>query len=119
MRIQSVRWHNKVMLVKILGYDSPEDAAKFRNTTLFVRVDELPELPEGQYYHHQLLGMRVLLENGEVAGVLEEILTTGANDVYTIRKADGSELLLPAIEDVIIKVDLERGEMVVRLQEWG
>ena len=119
VKIQSIRWHNKVMLVKILGYDTPEDAVKYRNTTLFVRRDELPDLPEGEYYHHQLLGLKVLLENGENAGVLEEILTTGANDVYTVRKADGSELLLPAIEDVVIKIDLERGEMVVCLQEWG
>ena len=119
VRIQSVRWHNKVMLVKILGYDSPEAAAKYRNTTLFVRMDELPELPEGEYYHHQLIGLRVVLESGETAGVLEEILTTGANDVYTVRKPDGSEILLPAIEDVVLKVDLDRGEMVVRLQEWG
>ena len=119
VRLQSVRWHNKVMLVKILGYDSPEAAAKYRNTTLFVRMDELPELPEGEYYHHQLIGLRVVLESGETAGVLEEILTTGANDVYTVRKPDGSEILLPAIEDVVLKVDLDRGEMVVRLQEWG
>ncbi|HMN60922.1 MAG TPA: hypothetical protein PJ988_11190, partial [Anaerolinea sp.] len=60
-----------------------------------------------------------VLESGETAGVLEEILTTGANDVYTVRKPDGSEILLPAIEDVVLKVDLDRGEMVVRLQEWG
>lgn len=119
VRLQSVRWHNKVMLVKILGYDSPEAAAKYRNMTLYVRMDELPALPEGEYYHHQLIGLRVVLENGETAGVLEEILTTGANDVYTVRKPDGSEILLPAIEDVILKVDLDRGEMVVRLQEWG
>lgn len=119
VRLQSVRWHNKVMLVKILGYDSPEAAAKYRNMALYVRMDELPALPEGEYYHHQLIGLRVLLENGETAGVLEEILTTGANDVYTVRKPDGSEILLPAIEDVILKVDLDRGEMVVRLQEWG
>jgi len=119
VRLQSVRWHNKVMLVKILGYDNPEATAKYRNTTLYVRMDELPALPEGEYYHHQLIGLRVVLENGETAGVLEEILTTGANDVYTVRKPDGGEILLPAIEDVVLKVDLDRGEMVVRLQEWG
>ncbi len=119
VRIQSVRWHNKVMLVKLVGCENPEDAAKYRNVTLFVRVDELPPLPEGEYYHHQLIGLRVLQENGDVVGVLEEILTTGANDVYTVVKEDGGEVLIPAIEDVVLTVDLERGEMVVRLQTWG
>jgi 16S rRNA processing protein RimM len=119
VRIQSVRWHNQVMLVKIRGYDTPEAAAALRNTTLYVRVEELPPLPEGEYYHHQLIGLRVMGEDGSEIGVLAEIVTTGANDVYGIRKTDGGELLIPAIEDVVLNVDLERGEMTVRLQEWG
>lgn len=119
VHLQSVRWRNQVMLVKILGYDSPEAVAELRNTPLYVRVDELPPLPEGEYYHHQLIGLRVVTEGGSEIGVLAEILTTGANDVYGIRKADGNELLIPAIEDVVLNVDLERGEMTVRLQEWG
>ena len=59
------------------------------------------------------------MNSGETLGVLEQILETGANDVYLVRRVDGSELLLPAIEDVIVKFDLERNEIVVRLQEWS
>ena len=119
VEIKSVRWHIPAMLVRLAGCETPEDTATYRNKTVFVRVDELPPLPEGEYYHHQLIGLSIVNESGEALGVLEQILETGANDVYLVRRVDGSELLLPAIEDVIVKVDLERKEIVVRLQDWS
>jgi 16S rRNA processing protein RimM len=119
VEIVSVRWHIPAMLVRLAGCETPEDTAVYRNKTVFVRVDELPPLPEGEYYHHQLIGLSVLLETGESLGELEQILETGANDVYLVRRSDGSEMLLPAIEDVIVTVNLERKEIVVRLQEWS
>jgi 16S rRNA processing protein RimM len=60
----------------------------------------------------------VVLESGEVVGVLEEILETGANDVYVVRKNDGGEVLFPAIDEVILKVDLQTGQIIARPQEW-
>ena len=119
VEIKSVRWHIPAMLVRLADCQTPEDTAVFRNKTVFVRVDELPALPEGEFYHHQLLGLSVINEGGEFLGVLEQILETGANDVYLVRRADGSELLLPAIEDVIVSVNLERKEIVARQQEWS
>jgi 16S rRNA processing protein RimM len=118
VKIESVRWHNKVMIVKLVGVETPEDIAPYRNQLLTVRVDELPPLAEGEYYHHQLLGLNVVLDSGEVVGVLEEILETGANDVYVVRKNDGGEVLFPAIDEVILKVDLQTGQIIARPQEW-
>jgi 16S rRNA processing protein RimM len=118
-RIQSVRMHEPAMLVKFKGYDTPEDAARFRNLTVYVRVDQLPELPEDMYYHHQLLGLTVKDEAGNVFGQLSSILETGANDVYVVRKDDGTEVLFPAIEGVVLQVDLDQKEMIVRPQEWA
>ena len=119
VEIKSVRWHIPAMLVRLAGCETPEDTAAYRNKAVFVRVDELPPLPEGEYYHHQLIGLSIVNESGEVLGVLEQILETGANDVYLVRRLDGSELLLPAIEDVIVSFNLERKEIIVRLQEWS
>jgi 16S rRNA processing protein RimM len=118
-RIQTVRAHEPALLVKFKGYDTPEDVARFRNLTVYVRVDQLPKLPEDMYYHHQLLGLTVKDEAGNVFGQLSSILETGANDVYVVRKEDGSELLFPAIEGVVLDVNLERKEMIVRPQEWA
>jgi len=87
----------------------------FRNVPLFVPVEDRPPLPEGEYYQHQLLGMQVVEEGGSILGTLTEILSTGANDVYVVRPAQGGELLLPAIQDVVQQVMLAEKRMVVRL----
>ena len=87
----------------------------FRNVLLFVPVEDRPPLPEGEYYQHQLLGMQVVEEGGSILGTLTEILSTGANDVYVVRPAQGGELLLPAIQDVVQQVMLAEKRMVVRL----
>ncbi len=118
VRLAAVRRHTPALLVRLEGCNTPEETARYRNKLVSVRVDELPPLPEGEYYHHQLIGLAVVTEAGETVGVLAEILETGANDVYLVRKTDGTELLLPAIEDVILAVDLEQKRVVVRLQEW-
>jgi len=92
--------------------------AAFRNQYLYVRADELPPLPEGEYYHHQLLGLRVFDLQGNLLGVLSEILETGANDVYVVRDEGGSEILLPVIEGVILEVDLGARRLIVNPPEW-
>lgn len=117
-RLGTVRQANKVMLVSIKGYTNPEEAARFRNTYVYVRSDNLPRLPEDAYYYHELIGISIVDEKGQVLGELESIIETGANDVYVVRQIDGGELLLPAIAEVVITVDLEHSLMTVRLQQW-
>ena len=117
-RLGSVRWADKTMLVAIKGYANPEEAARFRNTYVYVRADALPTLPEDAYYYHELIGISVLDESGKPLGELVEIIETGANDVYVVRNDSGAEILLPAIADVVLKVDLERQEMTVKPQIW-
>jgi 16S rRNA processing protein RimM len=118
MRVLGVRGHDRSLILRFPDIDTPEDVGRFRNALVFVKAAELPKLPEGEYYHHQLLGMTVVDEAGQILGDLTDILETGANDVYLVKSAEGKELLLPAIEDVILEVNLERGEMRVRPPEW-
>jgi len=106
------------MLVSIKGYTNPEEAGRFRNTYVYVRADSLPNLPEDAYYYHELIGISVIDESGKRLGDLESIIETGANDVYVVLTVDDTELLLPAIAEVVLKVDLERAEMTVRPQQW-
>ena len=74
-----------------------------------------PDLPAGEYYHHQLLGLQVIDETGKLLGQVSEILETGANDVLVVRPSMGEEILLPAIDPVILQVNLEQGVMQVHL----
>jgi 16S rRNA processing protein RimM len=118
MRLATVRDANKERIVRFSGIETPEAAGAFRNVLIYVLASELPDLPEGEYYHHQLIGLTVVLEDGQPYGMLAEILETGANDVYVIKTPTGGEALLPAIEEVILEVNLEKNEMRVRPPEW-
>ena len=115
---RSVRSMNQGALVAFEGFDSPESAGELRNQMVYVRTDELPELPDGEYYHHQLLGLTVVDQDGKSLGQLMEILQTGANDVYIIKSPEGVEQLLPATNEVILKVDLNQNIIQVKPPEW-
>jgi 16S rRNA processing protein RimM len=114
-RIRSRRIHNKGLLVSFDGYTTPEMVGALRNALVYVSTADRPPLPEGEYYHHQLLGLRVINDDGQDLGRIAEILTTAANDIYVVRGETGTEILLPAIEAVIREIDLEKGELHAHL----
>ncbi len=109
------RGHARGLLIAFDGVETREQAATLRNQYVYVLAADRPPLPEGEYYHHQLLGLQVVDENGRLLGKLTEILETGANDVYIVRTPKGRDLLLPAIDEVVLDVDLARRQMRVHL----
>ena len=113
--IASRRSHGVAMLVRFRGVKNPEDAGSYRNTWVYVPMSNRPELPEGEYYHHQLIGLNVVTDEGNDLGTLVDILETGANDVYVVRDESGKELLLPAIPPVILDIQLADRQMRVHL----
>lgn len=115
IRLNSIRPNNRTLLVSLAGYTTPETVGVFRNQIVFVPAADRPPLPEGEYYHHQIIGLRVVSDEGQELGHVSEILETGANDVFVVRPSMGSDILLPAIDPVILQVDLEQGEMLVHL----
>jgi 16S rRNA processing protein RimM len=117
MTLAAHRSHHKGMLVHFDGITNPEDAGLYRNTWVYVTAASRPKLPDGEYYHHQLIGLKVMDEKGTLLGTLVDILETGANDVYIVRDESGGELLLPAIPEVILDVQLSDGQMHVHLLE--
>lgn len=116
--IRSVREFTQGVLIAFESAHTPETAREYTNQFVYVRSDELPPLPEGEYYHHQLLGLLVVDQDGNTIGRLVEIMETGANDVYVIENESGSELLLPATADVVLAVDLNAGQIRVNPPEW-
>ena len=105
MVIERARLHNNEMWIKFTGLDTPEDAGRHRNQSVYVRTADCPPLPEGYFYEHQLIGFGVVGEKNEIIGMLSEIMRTGANDVYIVKRADETEVLLPVIPSVVLKID--------------
>ena len=104
--------------VMLKGFHTRSDVDKFRHALLQIPESELPPLPEGEYYRFQLRGLTVLNRDGDVLGTLDEIIETGANDVYRVHPAEGADVLLPALADVIVSVDLAARTMVVDPPDW-
>jgi len=112
-----IRPHGDRVLVRLKGIQTPEAAGLLRNTWVFTRTKDVPPLPEGKYYQHQMLGLKVMDEDGHSLGTLTEILETGANDVYVVTDEEDRELLLPAIPEVILEVQPKDGFIRVHLLE--
>jgi 16S rRNA processing protein RimM len=115
MNVEDVKVHNDVILIKFTGIDSKEHAQEYRGSLLQIKENEIYPLPEGYYYHFQLKGLKVVDEKRGLIGELTDILETGANDVYAVKSPYYGEILIPAIKEVIKKVDLENKTMEVDL----
>ncbi len=113
--LTSRRHHNDGLLVRFDDHQRREDVETWSNTNVYVPAADRPPLPEGEYYLHQLVGLRVVTDEGETLGELTEALETGANLVYVVRTPEGKEVLLPAIDEVVLKVDVPGGQMTVHL----
>lgn len=115
LRILHQRAHRQARIVAFEGYKTPEEIGELRNQYVFIPTADIQPLPDGEYYHHQILGLKVVNETGEPLGTIVEILETGANDVYVVRRERAADILLPAIDSVILSIDLNLGEMQVIL----
>lgn len=113
--IEEVKYHKNMVLLKLKGIDTIEQAEKLRNAYIEIdRKDAIP-LEEGTYYIVDLLNLDVYSDEGEKLGIVEDIYNTGSNDVYVVKNEVGKSILLPGIPDVIKNVDLENKKIVVHL----
>jgi 16S rRNA processing protein RimM len=114
--IKSVRGRKQDVLIAFQEFGDREEVGQFRNQVVFVRTADLPALPDDGLYLHQLLGLQVVRDQGDVPlGVVAEILETGANDVLLVRREGKSDILIPDIDSVVLEIDLEKGEIRVNL----
>jgi 16S rRNA processing protein RimM len=116
--VASAREASGHLYVTFKGFRDRTSVDRFRHAMLQVPDDALPVLPEGEYYRFQLIGLNVVDREGSAIGTLDEVLETGGNDVYRVRTSDGKDILLPALDDVILAVDLAAKTMTVDPPEW-
>ena len=115
--IKNVRFFKNLVILKFDGIDNINDIEKYKGRDLWIPREEAQELDEDEYYIADLLGMKVLLEDGSEFGALKNVMETGANDVYIVDSVEHGEVLLPAIKECILDVDLEKNTMTVHLMK--
>lgn len=115
LKVESVKFFKQFAILKFEGFDSINDIEKYRGRGLLVSREQAVPLQEGEYYIADLQGMEVVTEDGAVFGRLRDVMETGANDVYIVDTQEHGEVLLPAIRECILEVDVEAGKMKVRL----
>lgn len=116
LEIQSVKFFKKFVIIKFKGVDNINDIEKYKGAGLFVSREDAVDLEKDEYYIADLLGMDVLTDDGE-HGILKDVIETGANEVYVVEFENLGEVLLPAIHDCILDVDVQAGNMKVHLLE--
>jgi 16S rRNA processing protein RimM len=116
LEVERARDHKGRKIIKFRGVDSVEQAEALRGHSLWMTRAQIGPLDEDRWFVQDLLGVSVITEDGEELGTLSEVMHMPANDVYVVR-GEGGEILLPVIDNVVLRVDLEAGTMVVRLME--
>lgn len=115
LKIQSVKFFKQFVILKFEEIDDINDVEKYKGSGLYVTRDQAVKLKKDEYFIADLIGLTVIAEEEKLEGTLKDVMETGANDVYVIELTDGRELLLPAIKECVLSVDIEKGEMKIRL----
>lgn len=115
LEIENVKFFKQMVILKFKGIDSLNDVEKYRQKELLVTRENAVKLHKDEYFIADLIGIRIFDEENKEIGVLDDVMLTGANDVYVINMLDGRELLLPAIKQCILKVDVEDRYMQVHI----
>ena len=114
--LEGFRLHQGAALLKLKGCHDRTTVEKLRGQWVQIPIEEAVSLEQDEYYEYQIVGLAVWTADGEYLGTVDEIISTGANDVYVVR-GEGREALIPAIEDVVLKINLAQGQLVVELME--
>lgn len=117
LEIQSVRFFKNLVILKFKGIDNISDIEMYKGKDLLVTREDAVPLEEGEYFIADLLDLDVYSDEDEKIGVLYDVMQTGANDVYVVKTEEGKEILLPAIDECILDIDLEESRMTVHIME--
>lgn len=116
-KIEQVRYVKNMVMLKLAGIDTVEEAEKYRNLYIKILRDQEEELEEGSYYVVDILGCKVNTDANQELGKIVDVFQTGSNDVYVVKDEQGKQILLPAIKQVIKNVDIKNKIIIVHLLE--
>jgi 16S rRNA processing protein RimM len=108
--------HGKKVLVRFSNFNNINQILHLVGREIYVSREQLPDLPEGEFYWYDLIGMQVNTTEGASLGVIDDVIVTGSNDVYVVKSVEG-EHLIPALEDIVLNVDLHSRVMLVKLPD--
>lgn len=114
--IENVKPQKNLFLLKLKNLDSVEEAEKLKNKVIYANEGEMPPLPEGVFYIKDIIGLEVY-DGKSYIGKIVDWIETGANNVYVIKRPKGKDVLIPAIDSVIIEIDIENNKMSVNMME--
>ena len=117
LHISGVKFFKQFVILKFKEFDNINEVEPFRKKSLLVTREQAVPLEEDEYFIADLIGLQVVTDEGELLGELTDVLETGANDVYVVETSDGEEILLPAIRDCILDVNVEEKRMTVHVLE--
>lgn len=117
LKVEYCKFFKKFVFVKFEGLDDINEVEKYKRCPLLVTRDNAVELEEDEYFVADLLGLTIIDDSGVTIGKLENVIETGANDVYEVLTEDGGRILLPAIKECILDVDMEEGIILVHLMK--
>ena len=117
LEIEGVKFFKQFVILKFKDIDNINDIEKYKGKSLYVTREHAVKLKKDEYFIADLIDMQVELEDGTAFGVLTDVMQTGANDVYCIRTEEHGEVLIPAIKDCILDVDVEAGKMKIHLMD--
>ncbi|MFS0882229.1 ribosome maturation factor RimM [Metabacillus niabensis] len=115
--VESHRVHKNFDLLTFEGMHSIQDVEQFKGSLLKVDENQLSELDEGEYYFHEIIGCSVYTDNGEEIGTIREILATGANDVWVVKRKVGKDLLIPYIDEIVKEIDIDEKKIIITPME--
>jgi 16S rRNA processing protein RimM len=114
-RVLSARPHKNILLMKLEGVNSLEQAEEFREAEVLVRAEAIPR-KEGDYFWYELIGLRVFLDTGEYVGAISRIIPAGGNEIYVVGSGN-KEIFVPATYEVVKEIDLGKGRMTISAME--
>jgi 16S rRNA processing protein RimM len=114
--LEGFRLHKGAALLKLEGCHDRTTVEKLRGQLVQIPLEEAMPLQEGEYYEHQIVGLAVWTAGGEYLGTVNEVIFTESNEVYVVR-GEGREILIPAVEGVVLEIDLAQGRLMVELME--
>lgn len=117
LTVNSHRKHKNFDILSFKDHPSINDVEKYRDGMLQIKAEQMHDLPENEFYLHEIIGLKVVNEAGEEIGKIKEVLSPGANDVWVIQRVKQKDVLIPYIEEVVKKVDIANGVVTIHMME--